>query len=159
MNKLTNKEIANVFAMYLGADCKYRKGMHIVNDWGIGCFNEDGETEYKMTIGNNTFQLHDRQLLLTPVSKITDEHAIEVGKIWWPGAVNDDSLEKAVDSIQQIGGNLWNTLQYGTIWTAVYEYLKSECYAVPLWFGIDHWANGKTAIELEIAIDSTTIKP
>lgn len=36
-----------------------------------------------------------------------------------------------------------------------YQYLIFKGYAVPLWFGVNHWANGKTAIELGIAIDKT----
>ena len=34
-----------------------------------------------------------------------------------------------------------------------HQYLISESYAVPLFFSLNHWANGKTAIELGIAIE------
>jgi len=46
---------------------------------------------------------------------------------------------------------------FGEIWIErlpypAHQYLILNKYAVPLFFGVDHWANGKTAIELGIAI-------
>ncbi len=39
----------------------------------------------------------------------------------------------------------------GAPYQMIYQYLMKQGYAVPLYFGPDHWANGKTALELEIA--------
>jgi hypothetical protein len=38
-----------------------------------------------------------------------------------------------------------------------YQYLIQKGYDVPLFFGIDHWANGKTSIELGIGVDITDV--
>lgn len=35
----------------------------------------------------------------------------------------------------------------------LFQYLIKEKFAVPLWFDIGHWANGKTAIELGVAVE------
>jgi len=40
----------------------------------------------------------------------------------------------------------------------IYQDLIHKGYAVPIYFGPDHWANGKTAIELGIAIDGKNYK-
>jgi hypothetical protein len=46
----------------------------------------------------------------------------------------------------------WFGLKVEDMPSRLFQYLISKGYAVPLWFGIDYWANGKTAIELNIAI-------
>lgn len=50
-----------------------------------------------------------------------------------------------------VNGELSNNRYDCFIW----QYLISKGYAVPLFFAPNHWANGKTAIELGLAIDKT----
>jgi len=54
-------------------------------------------------------------------------------------AMSDEHRER-IDHL-----NLWECYNQLVLWG----------YAVPLWFGIEHWANNKTAIELNIAKDKT----
>lgn len=163
-NQLTNFEIARVFAMYLGNVQRYRKGVHVITDWGIGCFIEDEEQEYKMVVGKNSFQFIDRLLLLTPLAGITDEHAIEVAGFVFSETV---SLNEKI----RIGKNFINYTYLGKALgpydaqdinefmseqhIEIFQQLFLWGYAVPIYFGINHWANGKTAIELGIAVDKT----
>jgi hypothetical protein len=39
----------------------------------------------------------------------------------------------------------------------IYQYLIQQGYAVPLFYGVGHPMNGKTAIELGLALDATAI--
>jgi hypothetical protein len=49
--------------------------------------------------------------------------------------------------------------KYGPLSYISFQYLISKRYAVPIWFGALHWANGRTAFELGIAIESScTVK-
>lgn len=146
-NKLTNEEIARVFAVYYGQSVAASK-------------NEDGKANGKGAPVHNALALcvfgndvSNYVLLLTPLDKITDEDAIEVANIC------HNYLAKRIqgktgysflacnDSVINCG------VIYHKLNSAAFQYLISKGYAVPLWFGIDHWANGKTAIELGIAID------
>lgn len=162
MQQLTNEERARVFAMYWG-NISFENGIggHCilsltdVNDIGLG-----------RIIG---------KLLLTPLRKISDEDAIEVAKIvvhaniylWevlsMPNYIEVLGCDKDGD---YYGGSVkiyfnglisweWYNREkqdgYETQSHFAFEELKIRGYAVPLWFGVGHWANGKTAIELEIA--------
>lgn len=94
----------------------------------------------------------DCKLLLTPLSAITDEHAVEVAKIvgcidkecpesdfkYWGDYIKARLIMKGVDDF------------YHSV--KIFQYLISKGYAVPLFFGVDHQDNGKTAIECGIAI-------
>lgn len=158
-NKLTNDEIARVFAMYLGKECvvvleksaaefhgtPYSAPMKIVSETLRGLYiseSNPGKSDFK--------------LLLTPLSEITDEHAIELINLTkLVHAINPKLIEHRDKRLLQywdgVAGNevtiMWNDLN-----AVQHQYLISKGYAVPLWFGINHWANGKTAIELNIAI-------
>jgi len=138
MEKLTNEEIARVFAMYWG--CRLDAGMITKVDsfWMNKVSN--GET--------------DTVLLLTPLSKITDEDLVACYHLH-SGLIGYDytcdfkpALEMARHWINMDGEKTLCKL------TQLSEYLRSKGYAVPLFFGLNHWANGKTPIELGIAIES-----
>lgn len=121
-NTLTNEEIARVFAMYLGQKC----------------------TDWVNIVTYNAWLLHmcrfDLKLLLTPLELISDEDAIEVAKMCMlPDATKFHTPEYGRTFLDDFN---WET----------YQYLISKGYAVPLFFVPSHWANGKTAIELGIAI-------
>jgi len=172
MYKLTNEEIAKVFAMYLGCKCFdiYDNCDAVLS--GVHYGNVIIETKIKK---ERLFS--EVQLLLFPLSKITDEHAIEVAKICgetFLKTVPINTLQLYIICASTLNGSrtdrsIWmengiielytNTGDWGGSKTtsvnsfAIYQHLISKGYAVPLWFGIDHWANGKTAIELGIAIE------
>jgi len=173
--ELTNQEIAKVFAMYLGSEVKVKAAHFAANN---NSKNNEGKTIMSPSIladcHERTFQYLDFLLKLTPLSKISDEDAVQVAKILHSGlsshihfTVQKEDNRTDVwfgyncvriyhdGSIHYDNGNMhWANSDF-------YQFLISRSYAVPLWHGIDHPANGKTAIELGIAIDRTpeTIKP
>lgn len=79
MYNLTNEERARIFGMYIGNKClikieqgSYSTVLQVTGDMINNYLSyKDGDRV-------------DFVLLLTPLSKITDEHAIEVAKIWHP---------------------------------------------------------------------------
>ena len=89
-------------------------------------------------------------LSLIPLSKINGNDAIEVAKIsGYEGKKNMVQIGKEV--VQDLLGNLQEYRSKNQF--AITQYLLSKYYAIPLFFGIEHWANGKTAIELKIAVE------
>lgn len=153
--KLTTEEIAKVFAMYQG------QYAHIS---GYGTFKFVGGTNEKFWVygkPQNHYYYNDKdytaKLLLTPLDKISDEHAIEVAKITGSRFLTDHDLKICGESI--VKGRTWEFVDEN-IWGyfPIIQQLILWGYAVPLFFGLNHWANGKTAIQLEIAIDKTTLK-
>ena len=82
------------------------------------------------------------KLKLCPLSKISDEDAIEVANLEALNTRDLDLIKMAID--------------YRSVFNyKSHHFLVSKGYAVPLYFSPGHWANAKTAIELGIAIDST----
>lgn len=87
---------------------------------------------------------------LKNLSAITDEHAVELGKIYYGNqAVSKKDMIADVKMFLRVSNF---PLNYDHFWWKAYQYLISKSYAVPLFFGIDHPCNGKTAIECGIAI-------
>ena len=120
------------------------------------------------------------QISLTPLPAITDEHAIKVAELvndekYIEGETfeivkEDERISVYSSKIEHSNASKLEGYRYETrIYTdcyitriraysetiqmpyEAYQYLIQQGYAVPLFFGIDHWANGKTAIELGIA--------
>lgn len=177
--QLTNEQIARVFAMYLGCDVEYEYTIGYVtkktvgklrgidnSNLGIVLFISHYENGL-MSEGNT-----EDKLLLTPLSAITDEDAIEVAKMMmmgnWPQRKyitrrDDHSIDistyggatfKEFTRIVFHTGHIWSNSgsNQNTINTAqAYQYLIQKGYAVPLFIAPNHPANGKTAIELGIA--------
>ncbi|MEO6305107.1 MAG: hypothetical protein ABIP51_18255 [Bacteroidia bacterium] len=125
--KLTTEEIVKVMAMYWG--CKLDAGLTAKVD-----------SYWLQKIESNQT---DTVLELIPLSEISDEHVMQI-------AVATDNFydkfnlkefkEKAI-----INGNT-------QIKVEVITQLRIWGYDTKQYFGFLHWANGKTAIELEIAI-------
>lgn len=157
MQQLTNEEIARVFSLYFGLPKSIR---NIRWDSSI--------PSMESFIPNNNV-IKDWRLLLTPLSAITDEHAIEVAKMC-EYDIEKLKLYYGIKPFFKVrSGNLYVTfipekernneeLDWIYISTQAYLFLITEGYAVPLFLGINHWANGKTAIKLKIAIDKTIVK-
>jgi hypothetical protein len=85
------------------------------------------------------------KLLLTPTSKLTDEHAIEVANLYfiWTKTEIENNRRKYIEHIK-------GTVLTGPFNSAVFEYLIEKGYAVTL-----RCLDGKTPIEARLAIDKT----
>jgi hypothetical protein len=117
--ELTNDELLKIAAMYIGAPVSFFNP--VTKEWSK--YRKLTPSGLQLIANGNM----KWELLLCQLSTITNNHAIEVGKM----SVNSDTR----------------------------DYLISKLYAVPLWFGVNHWANGKTAFELGIAAEANyTVK-
>lgn len=139
MEKLTNEEIMRVFALYGSADvmtyvpgmdpvCGKIVGIHYTQE-DVIVLDQDGSWRYWPT---------EVKLILY--------HKPEPNKV-------DHSLpyiEEAMHIFDRYGN-----VPIGHAYK-LQHLLKSQV-AQPLWFGIDHWANGKTAIELGIAVEKSNL--
>lgn len=138
MKELSNEEKARVFAMYLGCECNR------------GCMHT---SRIEQTLQGDL--PIDVKLLLIPLQDITDEHTIEVGKVIGNVAhLSDDSIIHQVKEI--ICTNRIYNMQTNVPairWMYAFQYLIQKGYAVPLFFGVNHPCNGKTVIELGLAIN------
>lgn len=174
-NILTDSEIAKVFAMYLG--CEIEPLQRSAGGYSM--------SQKELTIDNiNLVLSHSLKLKLTPLIKITDEHAIEVAELineekYITGetfkVIKEDekisifSSEVIHESIKPFGYRYETKFYTDGYATPIkpyslirqmpfesYQYLISKGYSVPLFLEVNHWANGKTAIELNIAIEMPT---
>lgn len=194
-NKLTNEEIAKVFAMYLGCEFlaerwsgKVFKEMAVrnVSDYNIVIYSSELKRNGVDGTGNSPYaaMCSEIKLLLKPLSSITDEYAIEVAEL-----INNEKYKEGEEfkvvkedakisiysskiihtSIPDYGYRYETKIYIEDCFVSpinpysalvemgyyAYQYLISKGYALPLFFAPTHWANGKTAIELGIAIEST----
>lgn len=96
---------------------------------------------------------------LLSLKNISDEHAIEVAKILGVeyakepfGSDKHFDKEGLIQFVQEIFTNAYcDAVACNAI--KLFQYLQSLGYDVPLYFGLDNPNNGKTAIELGIAIE------
>lgn len=158
MEQLTNEEKAKVTAMYWGVEAFHLEG------YGYGEFATIHSMHVDM-MGAGTYKCC---LGLTPLSSITDEHAIEVAKILNPGYLHRQySVVREANRTDvwfsrycvhiYFDGSVQNSEMTNWVDNSVYQYLISRGYDVPLWFGVGHPCNGMTAIQLGIAIDKNTL--
>jgi hypothetical protein len=141
---LSNEEVARIFAMYLGCECQVDEYRYPVNSVGIN------------TGINSMLPLSNARLLLTPLSKISDEDAIEVAKTTGSFTITDTGKPIPIRYLVNEGKmqiQRFTTTQKYLFRYDVYRYLVDKGYAVPLYFAPNHWANGKTALELGIAVE------
>src|SRR6476660_685633 len=78
--ELSREEIAMVFAMYLGAEIKYAEHEETSTLESVSVSGLLGD-ENRDESGEGWYDTADCKLLLTPLSEITDEDAIEVAKL------------------------------------------------------------------------------
>lgn len=137
--QLTNKEIARVFAMYIGCDAHfYYTNPQAIRKMTLHRMHQMFKHQYNP----------DVKLLLTPISKITDEHAIELCFL------NGDPYAKQRTNKKQLIEYIKNNIDYIVNQNSkVFQYLIQQGYTVPLFISLNHPCNGKDAIELAIAID------
>lgn len=168
--KLTNEEIARVFAGYIGSEATYNNKInnHQGKILGVDAVGNVILSHKSVLVPYKVCDIGYSSMLLTPLSSITDEHAIEVAKM---RGIEKPKIKRTINLIKIIGHNATLSISYlemeihlmantynctNTMDVVnIREYLKSKGYDVPMWFGIDHHANGKTAIELGVAIDKT----
>lgn len=167
MNKLTNEETAKVFAMYLGCEIKC-KGMNLTLTGVNKSTNTYKERVYSYDLERS---IVDCKLTLKPLSSISDEDAAEVAKILDIYLPEKTFVKKHSSGYTYLYYDFEGREQRCILFfdnnirlvevhddflrdTFIFQYLISKGYAVPLFFGINHWANGKTAIELGIAIEN-----
>ena len=142
MTQLTNEENAKVVGMHYGADVFEDITKHTCKLIGVDSIRlllifPDG-LGYR-----NTKRC---KLLLTPLSAISDEDAEQVRKMEGYSQDGDISIVKGL--IRQRVYSLTHP---------TYIYLINKGYDTPLYFSPGHPCNAKTAIELGIAIDKTTL--
>lgn len=126
MQQLTNEEAAKVYAMYIGLACMCEDSIERISGFTVDKVESFG-TSYA-------------QLLLKPLSEISDEDAA----ICWE---NDNYIPDTQD-IKHV------SRLFVEMSAKQHQFLISRGYSVPLFFAPNHWANGKTPIELGIAIKS-----
>lgn len=78
-----------------------------------------------------------------PPADITDKDALEVGKFDY---INLPFGNKIVEVVKQ------EIIAKSQYCYEQYTFLTQQGYSIPLFFGVNHWANSKNAIELGIAI-------
>ena len=146
MTELTNEQKARVFAMYWGC-----RAYRVVRKTGELTERDDYSPVNPdlMEYINKSQSTWSYKLCLTPLSAISDEDAAGLGHI----SYGDPKLM----SWSEIGkGIVSDYLKRGIDPSpAEYIYLIEKGYAVPLW---NDGCNGRTAIELGLAIDKTTLK-
>lgn len=128
-NTLENK--AKFFAQYLGQKVYNRIGWPgiIVNG-----FVDKLEEQFKLYQSDNFKEKTKTFLELTPLSKITDEDAIDVAKILYPYSDALHTTDKGRDLIAPMFGKGTFLLNPPYI-IQTYDYLRSNGYALP-WMGL-----------------------
>jgi len=109
----TSENKAKFFAQYWGQNVLHRKDGSYVSV----CFLNP---------------IKDRYLFLKPLSSITDEDAIEVGRIVFPN-LTDTQLILVKDGVVNIFSSGWNI--DGLRMLKIFDYLRWEGYALP-WMGL-----------------------
>lgn len=162
---LTNEQIARVFAMYM--PCATMQGGNNFNRIlvGVGGFEDAGfcygRLKNNASVANQF--VSNFQLLLTPLSAISDEDACSVAEISGFRRDSPSLLKFGKEIVTMI---IYNATDFHSFWMSfdthlvifIYQYLIQKGYAVPLFMEPRHPDNGKTAIELGLAIDKSTIK-
>lgn len=158
-NKLSNQDKLKVFALYMNSNVIVEKSCYwLVHEKLIHKDTVKQLNTGMLDVVYRTFDDAEIKLLLTPLESIRDEHTVEVACLEFPmqrkeGNISDTDLAKHIKEEHLPDVNVDVILNYTT-----YQQLILWGYAVPLYFGLDHWANGKTAIELGIAIPTPSNK-
>lgn len=164
---ITNEVKAKVFAQYLGqqvhseikSTCKL-SGV-LINDHKEWCAWLTGKTMNSNDSIGLSYAIEDCKLILTPLSSISDEDAIEVSKMnTWFNRSKDDKYEvyenwqnkKVVSS----GGGIKYekcVIEYESLSLAAFQFLQSRGYDLPQWT-----LGGKTLHESGLCIYKTKEK-
>jgi len=98
MNKLTKEQIARVFALYMGCHVKFTTNKGHTHIAAIGALASDAVQSADYI---DWYLLEQCQLILTPLSSLTDEHAVEVAKWCDNGfrAAKDVAIKRSKETI------------------------------------------------------------
>lgn len=151
--ELTNEQIARVFAMYLG--------QHLLMSDEPYYYTRKLDVQI---IDGKSIDIHEavtygKKLLLTPLSSTSDEHLEEISQIM--GCEKHLTYQFITDFFILLGNDEMPFDESGITWNMlsvfyVTQYLIQKGYAVPLFIEPNHPLNGKTAIELGLAITKAT---
>lgn len=171
--ELTTEQRARIFALYLGCEAtltgdRYHEGPPPViasalcrDGIGLSANGLDG----RMRSWEVPFE--ETQLILRSVSAITDDETVMVGLL--SGYVlRTDANESIGWSRESLIERIWEAfLSFDSIYSdgeerkidmlssAAFQYLTQQGVSLPLFIAPSHPYNGKTAIDLGLAIDST----
>jgi hypothetical protein len=182
-NKLTHEEIASVFTKYIGQPVLVEGGAfeHLKGSRSeklLGVINDNASMFFTAANGGlrNSFYFKDAnyKLLLNDFSRITDEEILNLSKIFY--YKDPIKTEKFQDAIRifyssERGGlslTIYDDFSMGLdgedyawedplSYSFAIEYLTDRGYPTPLFFGPGHWANGMSAVELDIANCKTKV--
>lgn len=146
MNNLTNEQIARVLNLHSGCEI----ALYYEDDrttpyerFILKAAYEECDCLFIIEDGAHSYQPNLFNLFLTPLSAISDEDFTICAKMQFP-------LKKKVDAEEMF--NQEHEMNFRPL---VFQYLIQRGYAVPLFIVPNHPDNGKTAIELGLAIDKT----
>lgn len=160
MQQLTNEEVERVMSLYIGCDIMHEDGevselVGVVIDEAYSIHHNTG------SYGHRTVS-HIGKLLLKPLSEISDEDALWVAYLDGCTDSDIDSVDTSAPEHFEYSFQDWinyDTTQsrfvtYDSLNAKQHQFLISRGYSVPLFFAPNHWANGKTPIQLNIAINN-----
>ncbi|MES2382871.1 MAG: hypothetical protein V4538_17620 [Bacteroidota bacterium] len=147
--ELNKEEITRVFAMYIGSEFIFEHG-EPEQVYGVAY-----GTVYDYSVdesGEGSYDIGECKLMLTPLDDITDADLKQVVGTYGvlPTTHGYLTKESSISTLRKFWNDVIEEPKHLPCY--MYQFLILYNYAVPLWFSIDHKANGKTAIDLGIAI-------
>lgn len=137
--ELTLDEKIKVFRRYYKPKFKYT-GFYAITHT-CAAVTEQGQV-VNDSRPNDNFRIDKCVLVLKDIADITEDHFNYVIK-----------LERKALLMYQ-----YDKLDVNKLNTMSIQFLADMGYMVPIWFGVDHWANGKSLFELKIAVNEKTLK-
>lgn len=171
MNSLTTEQKARIISQYK----PYQEQISLLCSAGqeaLDYADGSGRPILQEAIWMAQMHLNDLPTVI-PLSEISDEHAIEVGRMTgiWSKADLKECGDEILDQLKGygklfvagIGKEYWLGLSCpfaGTMQSILdaYQYLTQCGYDLPQFIGVGHPDNGKTLIQMGLTIDSTTLK-
>lgn len=174
--KLSTEQLANIFAERIGKnvmityndpDLKNLNGEVEIDSVSKECVSFANHADYYFSKdAENEIEI---KLILTPLKKISDEDCKVLVQLKSSLYLYPEIFDMSGSRGKTFGFNFefqyassarrrrnyqyWNNMELPQI-----QYLKRRGYDLPEFFEINHPGNGKTLIELGIAIDNTTIE-
>lgn len=161
MNTLTEAQIRRIHCLYYGCDAILNEKADLLDKASMNpqlkeWVKERYSTEqvFKMEdIAVGMYGVEFVKLILKPLSAISDADAIDIAKMY--GGVRchiDDGFIQVIDKDNYVPKYLLFSVDFPNQFS---QFLIQRGYAVPLFIEPGHPDNGKTAIELGLAIAKT----
>jgi hypothetical protein len=107
------------------------------------------QAEFQMDYDNFEFCVAENiHLVLYPISKISDEDALELSRVampksdWMHSKISGRDIAQTIDK-----GRSWNFYYEGADWIAAYNFLVQRFYDVP-----NYYVNGRKLAEVGLAV-------